>query len=119
MANTSVRFLLVTASLLMGSALARADDFDGKWVMNANGWKFTLTIEQKGDTVTGTMTGINNDQKSNIEGTVKGNEITFTRDGQEYRGYLLNDDPTGKANNQVMAGIFKSGDNRAGWYATR
>jgi hypothetical protein len=71
-------------------------------------------------TVTGTMTGINNDQKSTIEGKIAGNKLTFTRDNaQEYHGYLFVDDPTDKANKQVVAGTFKSGDNHAGWYAKR
>src|SRR6202020_693588 len=77
-----VRFALACAVLLAGAALARADDFGGAWVMNANGWKLTLKIEQNDDTVTGTMTGINNDQTSKIEGKVNGNKITFTRVGE-------------------------------------
>jgi hypothetical protein len=89
--------------------------------MNANGWKFTLKIEQKDDTVTGTMTGINNDQSSKIEGKVNGNKITFTRvgEGQEYEGHLLNDDPTKKGNELAVAGIAKSGDVSFGWFRTR
>ena len=116
-----VRFGLAAALLMAGPAAARADDFGGAWVLNANGWKFTLKIEQKDDTVTGTMTGINNDQSSKIEGKVSGNKITFTRvdEGQEYEGYLLNDDPTKKGNDQAVAGIAKAGDASFGWYATR
>jgi hypothetical protein len=111
----------VCLAVLAGAGTVRADDFGGTWVMNANGWKFTLKIEQKCDAVTGTMTGINNDQTSKIEGKVSGNKITFTRvgEGQEYEGYLLNDDPTKKANEQAVAGIAKSGDTSFGWYATR
>ena len=116
-----VRFALGYAVLLAGAASTRADDFSGTWVMHANGWKFTLKIEQKDDTVTGTMTGINNDQTSKIEGKVDGNKITFTRvgEGQDYEGYLLNDDPTKKAIDQAVAGIAKTGDVSFGWYATR
>src|SRR5262245_20071080 len=116
-----VRFALGYAVLLAGAASTRADDFSGTWVMNANGWKFTLKIEQKDDTVTGTMTGINNDQTSKVEGKVNGNKITFTRvgEGQEYEGYLLSDDPTKKAIDQAVAGIAKAGDVSFGWYATR
>ncbi len=118
-----VRLVLVSLFLLAGTALARGDDFSGAWVMNANGWKFTLKIEQKDDLMTGTMTGINNDETSKIEGKVKGNKITFTRtgdgDGQTYEGYLLNDDPTKKGNDQAVAGIAKAGEVRFGWYAMR
>jgi len=116
-----VRFAVVSVVLLAGAAAARAEDFGGAWVMNANGWKFTLKIEQTDDTITGTMTGINNDQTSKIEGKVSGNKITFTRvgEGQEYEGYLLNDDPTKKAADQAVAGVAKSGDTTFGWYATR
>jgi hypothetical protein len=104
-----------------GATSTRADNFSGAWVMNANGWMFTLKIEQKDDTLTGTMTGINNDQTSKIEGKVRSNKITFTRvgEGQEYEGYLLNDDPTKKANEHAVAGIAKAGDVSFGWYATR
>src|SRR5437763_652483 len=112
--------LLLGVALLLAVGTARAGDFDGAWIMNANGWTFTLKLEQKDDAITGTMTGINNDQKSTLEGKIKGNEITFTRDnGQEYRGYLFVDDPTGKTNKLTMAGIFKGGDDHAGWYAKR
>jgi hypothetical protein len=116
-----VRFALVGAVVLAGAACARAEDFSGSWVMNANGWKFTLKIEQKDDEVTGTMTGINNDQTSKIEGKVSGTKITFTRvgEGQEYEGYLLNDDPTKKGNDQAVAGVAKAGEVTFGWYATR
>lgn len=118
-----IRFVLVTLVLLAGISLVRGDDFSGAWVMNANGWKFTLKIEQKDDTVTGIMTGINNDETSKIEGKVNGNKITFTRtgngDGQRYEGYLLNDDPANKENNQAVAGIAKAGNVPFGWYATR
>jgi hypothetical protein len=115
-----VRFLFGIAILLLAGSTAHAGDFDGTWIMNSNGWTFTLKLEQKDDTITGTMTGINNDQKSTLEGKINGNEITFTRDkGQEYRGYLLVDDPTGKTNKLTVAGIFKSGDGQAGWYAKR
>src|SRR5262245_15260739 len=109
------------AVLLAGAASIRADDFSGAWVMNANGWKFTLKIEQKDDTVTGTMTGINNNQTSKIEGKVDGNRITFTRvgEGQEYEGDLLNDDRTRKGANQAVAGMAKPGHVGFGWYATR
>ncbi|MBI3409619.1 MAG: hypothetical protein HY040_14865 [Planctomycetes bacterium] len=115
------RLVFVSVFLLAANASARADDFSGAWVMNANGWKFILKIEQKDDTVTGAMTGINNDQSSKIEGKVNGNKITFTRvgEGQEYEGYLLNDDPTKKGNDQAVAGIAKTGDASFGWYATR
>ena len=116
-----VQCVMICVSLLAGAAKPAADDFSGTWVMNANGWKFTLKIEQKDDAVTGTMTGINNDQTSKIEGKVDGNKITFTRvdGGQEYEGYLLNDDPTGKANNQDVAGTAKTGGVTFGWYAKR
>jgi hypothetical protein len=115
--------VLVSLLLLAGTTLARGDDFSGAWVMNANGWKFTLKIQQKDDVVTGTMTGINNDESSKIEGKVNGNKITFTRtgdgDGQTYEGYLLNDDPTKKGNEQAVAGIAKTGEVSFGWYAMR
>jgi hypothetical protein len=92
--------------------------------MNANGWTFVLKIEQDGDSFTGTMTGINNDQKSKVEGKIKGKKITFTRDDgdQKYEGYLFVEDPSDKgAVKLAMAGFAVNGDDgdRFGWYATR
>ena len=122
--RVSFRLVVVLLVLLCGLVSARADeDFSGTWVMNANGWKFKLKIEQKDDTITGTMTGINNEQSSKIEGKVSANKITFTRtgdgEGQTYEGYLLNDDPSGKSKDQAVAGTAKSGEVGFGWYATR
>jgi hypothetical protein len=113
--------LLAAATLLVGSAGARAGDFDGKWTMNANGWTFILKIEQKDDRITGTMRGLNNDGKSKIEGKIRGHEITFIREGsgQEYRGYLFIDPPPGKDSKNAMAGTARGGKARWGWYATR
>src|SRR5262245_23896038 len=93
-AGTGRRFAIGAVVLLLAGATARAGDFDGTWIMNANGWTFTLKLEQKDDgTVSGTMTGINNDQRNTVEGKVNGKEITFTRDnGQEYHGFLFVDD---------------------------
>jgi hypothetical protein len=97
-----------------------AGDFAGTWIMNANGWTFTLKLEVKESAVTGTMQGINNDQTSTVKGEIKGKRIVFRRDHfQEYVGYLLVDDPTGKTNDLTVAGIFKSGGDQAGWYAKR
>ena len=118
--NTLCCSLLSVVLLLFVGRPAHAGDFDGTWIINANGWTFTLKIEEKDDTITGTMTGINNDQTSKIEGKIKGNEITFTRDNnQEYRGFLLTDDPTSKTNKLTIAGTFKAGETEAGWYAKR
>jgi hypothetical protein len=113
---------LSVAALLLTVASARADDFAGKWTMNANGWTFVLDIKQDGERITGTMTGLNNDDNNTIEGKIKGSEITFTRSGgtQEYRGYLFMEDPTGKGGTKRgMAGIAKDERNHWGWYAAR
>lgn len=119
--HCGVRKLTVAEAWQWKSERPAQGDFSGTWVMNANGWKFTLKIEQNADTVTGAMTGINNDQTSAIEGKVSGNKIAFTRvgEGQEYEGYLLNDDPAQRAKNQAVAGTAKAGEVRFGWYATR
>jgi hypothetical protein len=121
--RTCAGLLLAAAVLLVGSQCARADegDLDGKWTMNANGWKFALKIEQDGDNFTGTMTGINNDDKSKIEGKIKGKKITFTRDnGQKYEGFLFVEDPTGKdVTKKAMAGVAVNDEDHFGWYATR
>jgi hypothetical protein len=113
--------LLGDPTLLLPPSTPPADDFRGAWMLNANGWTFTLKIEQKDDTVTGTLAGINNNQSGKIAGKVNGNRIIFSRvgTGQEYEGYLLNDDPMKKANNQAVAGIGKVGGVSFGWYATR
>ena len=115
-----LRFAIAMSIALVVGASAQAGDFDGTWIMNANGWTFTLKLEQNDDAIKGTMTGINNDQTSTVEGKIKGNEIIFTRDnGQEYRGFLFVGDPTDKTNKLTVAGIFKSGDDNAGWYLKR
>jgi hypothetical protein len=103
-----------------GMELGWAGDFVGTWIMNANGWTFTLKLEETAGAVTGTMQGINNNQTSTVKGKIRGKGITFRRDHfQEYVGYLLVDDPTGKTNEPTIAGIFKSGGDQAGWYAKR
>lgn len=120
--RTAAELLSGVVLLLLVGAEARANDFDGKWTMNANGWTFVLNIKQEGDRITGTMRGLNNDDKGTISGKIKGNEITFTRSGgsQQYRGYLFVDDPTKKGDTKKgMAGVAKDGDNQWGWYATR
>ena len=100
--------------------LGWAGDFAGTWIMNANGWTFILKLEVKESAVTGTMQGINNDQTSSVKGKIQGKRLIFRRDHfQEYVGYLLVDDPTGKTNELTIAGIFKSGGDQAGWYAKR
>jgi hypothetical protein len=126
MSGTSVQAcapLLVAATLLTGCLHARADEgnLDGKWTMNANGWTFVLKIKQDGDSFTGTMHGLNNDNKSKIEGKIEGKKTTFTRDiGQKYRGFLFVEDPTGKdATQKAMAGVAVNDDDHLGWYATR
>ena len=93
-----VRFVLVALFLLAGTAFAHADDVSGSWVINSDGWKFVLKIEQKDNTIKGTITGINNDDKSTIEGKITSREITFTRSGgdQVYKSYLLGADPATK-----------------------
>jgi hypothetical protein len=120
-ARAAALLLLATAALLLGPRPARADgDFDGKRTMNANGWTFVLELHQNGDAVTGSMTGINNDGKSTVEGKINGKEIRFTRDnGQEYKGYLFVDDPAGRGSKLGMAGTAKAGDDPFGWFATR
>lgn len=104
-------------------------NFSGEWAMHADGWMFILNIQQQGNTVTGTMTGSNNDQKSEIIGIVNGTEISFTRTGdaagQQYKGYLFNGSfrnvPTNTDNNNAVAGIAKPNNPGPsfGWYATR
>src|SRR5258708_1003087 len=85
--------------------------------MNAVGRKVVLNIGQKKDTITGKMTGINNEDMNANNGT----EITFTREGgkQECRGYLFVNDPARKADNQAMSGVCKDGEFPFGRYAKR
>jgi hypothetical protein len=88
--------------------------------MDANGWTFIFKLEVNESAVAGTMQGINNDQTSTVKGKIKGKRIILRRDHfQEYVGYLLVDDPTGKTNELTIAEIFKSGEDQAGWYARR
>jgi hypothetical protein len=122
--STCAALLGAVVLLLAAGPCAHADgDLEGKWTMNANGWTFVLKIKQDGNSFTGTMHGINNDDRSKIEGKIEGKKITFTRDNsQKYRGFLFVEDPTGKDNTKnAMAGVaVNEGDeDHFGWYATR
>lgn len=108
--------------VVLFTTLAFAENFSGGWFMNANGWTFSLQIEQSGSKLTGTMRAINsNNPNSAIEGHITGNKIVFYRTNpelrtpQEYEGFLFS-----KGGGQAMAGKF-SHENQwdYGWYATR
>lgn len=95
-----------------------ADNIAGKWFMNANGYQFSLIINQEGSDITGSMQPTNNDEPTtNIRGTVSGRKITFQRnavDGswrQQYTGWLF------EKNRQGAAGTFShNGMPEYGWY---
>jgi hypothetical protein len=73
-----------------GKALAadEAAKVDGKWEMTSEGrngpMTSTLTIQQDGSTIKGTLTGRRGDVP--LEGTVTGNKVSFTIKRQNQNG---------------------------------
>lgn len=114
----SIVFTAIACGAL--SSLAFADDFNfsGTWSMVANVSPGTLTINQVGSTITGTM------DADQIQGRAIGNKIYFTRlcgggnplYHQQYEGQLF----FNRNGKDVIAGIFNYVDiYNYGWHAVR
>jgi len=121
------RFVLIISFFVMCCLFTaqslNAQSLQGRWMMNANGWRFFLDINQNGSQFDGTLSAINHSGKdTNVRGSIIGNVITFRRlqSNQEYRGFLYYGNP--EKGNQ-MAGTYGStqncGEHRGGWYAER
>ncbi len=96
--------ILMGASLVFsGSASTQDQEFAGVWVTVSNNYKFTLTLQQTGDTVTGTYTPNN----GKIEGTVSGKILRFkwTSDGGKGSGRFVLD-----KGGMAFSGSYSNGD---------
>ena len=87
---------LVLLSLEVGEVRAASKDLQGTWLVNANGWTFTMRLSARGRGIAGTWDALNNSNpRTLINGTVAGNRIRFTRSAhngvkvQSYEGKLI------------------------------
>lgn len=103
------------------AASASPFNLSGEWLMNANGWKFLLTIDESGSNFEGTMSALNNaNPLSKISGSVQPDgRLFFHRSSpglsQQYEGRIFQ----GVESNNAMAGYFTSGSASFTWYAER
>ena len=78
-----MRKLAVLLLLLTAVFIAHAADVTGTWsvavVLDAGSGTATFVFEQKGETFSGTYSGVLGDAK--VTGTVKGNEVEWSFDG--------------------------------------
>ena len=99
---------LVLLSLEVGEVRAASKDLQGTWLVNANGWTFTMRLSARGRGIAGTWDALNNSNpRTLINGTVAGNRIRFTRSEhsgvkiQTYEGKLIR-----RARGRWMTGTF-------------
>jgi len=112
-----------TMALILGAALSAAQkpaNVAGKWEMTSEGRQgpvtSTMTIEQNGDKIKGTIQG---PQRQNpFEGTVKGNEISFTVKFETPRGEMTME-YSGKVEGDSMKGVRKTPRGETEWTAKR
>jgi len=96
--------VIMGASLVFsGSASTQDQEFAGVWETVSNKYKFTLTLQQTGDTVTGTYTP----NSGKIEGTVSGKILRFkwTSDGGKGSGRFVLDE-----GGMAFSGSYSNGD---------
>jgi hypothetical protein len=120
----TVTFMIGFALVLMLGVVAQAQqaaDVAGKWELTQPGRNgnqtSTLTIEQKGSDLTGSIQGARGDAMP-LMGTVSGNNVTFTvkrqgRNGevtQEYKGVL---------DGGMLKGTVAMGQNNVEWSAKK
>ena len=127
MFKTYARGIAATVLAVTTVAAAWAADASGKWTWTRkfqnNEVTQTLELKQDGEKLTGTITGRNADQKTEIkDGKIKDNEISFNvvreRNGQEfkmaYKGKIDGDTIKGE---QVFNG--QNGERKVAWEAKR
>ena len=95
-------------------------DLSGVWMLNANGYQFSLELVDAGGAVNGTLNARNSgDARTTIAGRVgRDGSITFRRGNQCFRGQLF----MSREPYREMAGYFSTdGSCREdyGWYAVR
>ena len=106
-----MKFLTVSALLLVSALCALAADVTGAWAISMetpNGKRdSTLTFKQDGEKLTGTMSGQNGDTP--LTGTVKGNDVAFSVT-REFGGQSMKIDYTAKVEGTKLNGTLKFGD---------
>ena len=125
MSKRLVSLLVVVVALVFGlasSALAEEPaNVAGKWEMTSEGRQGpmtqTLTIEQKGETIKGTIQSPRGETP--FEGTVKGNKISFTVKRTRPDGVEMVIEYTGTVEGDSMKGTSKVGEFTREWTAKR
>ena len=125
MSKRLVSLLVVVVALVFGlasSALAEEPaKVAGKWEMTSEGRQGpmtqTLTIEQKGETIKGTIQSPRGETP--FEGTVKGNKISFTVKRTRPDGVEMVIEYTGTVEGDSMKGTSKVGEFTREWTAKR
>jgi hypothetical protein len=109
--------------LILGGTLSAAQKpakVAGTWEMTSQGRQgtttSTMTIEQTGDKIKGTIQGPRGDNA--LEGTVKGNEVSFTVKLETPRGEMTME-YSGKVEGDTMKGVRKTPRGETEWTAKR
>lgn len=115
--------VICAMALVLGTALSaaqKAANVAGKWEMTSEGRQgpttATMTIEQNGDKIKGTLQGPR--RENPLEGTVKGNDISFTVKIETPRGEMVME-YTGKVEGDTMKGVRKTPRGETEWTAKR
>jgi hypothetical protein len=123
--------LAVFLVLPLASVSFSAEDLSGKWSMNSDGYKFTLTIQQSGSTFfQGTMEPLNHQGSvSHIEGTILPGdevrgltpEVVFQRKdaNQHFHGFVFVGVEKGKHMAGTSGHTDDPRDHEGGWFAER
>ncbi|MCL6480912.1 MAG: hypothetical protein K6U02_04225 [Firmicutes bacterium] len=109
------------ALLLSQAAVAQKPaNFAGEWNLTMEGRQGTVTqtlkLEQDGDKVKGTLSGPRGETP--VEGTVKGNQISFTAKRQTPRGEMVIE-YTGTLDGDTIKGTMGGGQFSREWTAKK
>ena len=102
---------------------ARAEDFSGRWQVNANGLNYVLEITQLDDSIFGTMITSNSNRHHDlvVAGKINDRFIRFSGHNynltinQQYEGYL-----SGSPSSYAITGTFMGNNRRRyRWHAIK
>lgn len=112
--------LLLSLGMMKAIAAPKAANVAGTWELSMQGRRGTvtetLTIEQDGDKIKGTLEGRRG--SSNFEGTVKGNNVRFAVKRETRRGDFEMD-YNGKVDGDTMKGTAQVRNFDIDWTAKR